>query len=623
MTCSTDENRGLVFLKRLINSVFYGVGLGFMGSMPLAHALTLLDRATATVETATDAGTRPAVAVKLPYNWNRELGGASGKAHFVIKFSASQNGPPQALFIRRIGNSFELAVNGEMLAKAGVHGDLYGDSSTRPRLFLMPPHLLRADNVVDITIGAVSGRNAGIGLVYAGSVEEMSALYNQALLWRNSAYLVILVVSILLGGLVFLLWLRQRENLFLYYALSELLWAVHLSDIQFEASPLPWPWWGILTYSSYALASGYICKFALTLIGKHNGWIKRLIDIQIWLTAPVIALALVANRPGLLSIWLGLSVTLCSIVAVKVMRHALGTRSVEQRLLAVAVAITCAAAIRDLYVFRILPGYGGFPMLVFAWAAFGLCMAWIIAERLHASTQSIRRMNRKLAQRLAQREEELGLMFDSQASLNRRQAVMDERQRIMRDMHDGIGSQLVSAVHLVKDPTVSRSILIEQLQDALDNLKLTVDAMQDTDGDIAMLLGALRYRLSPRFEAIGVALSWEVAALPIVQHWTIQKSRHLQLILFEAISNVIAHAKATRAHLRAESKNGENGEEIYISLEDNGVGFPMGLNSGASGHGLANMRARAASIGAAIEILFSSKGTRLNLTIPVRTISRG
>ncbi|MEN3296579.1 MAG: hypothetical protein V7642_5832 [Burkholderiales bacterium] len=605
------------FLKRLIKSVFYGVVLGVLGSVPLAQALTLLDHATATIERATDAGARAPVEVKLPYNWNSELGGASGKAHFVIKFPAAPNGPQQALFIRRIGNSFELAVNGELLAKAGIHGDLHTDSSTRPRLIVIPPHLLRADNTVSIMLGAVSGRSAGIGLVYVGPVDEMRGLYEEAFLWRNSAYLVILVVSVILGGLVLLLWLRQREDLYLYYALSELFWAVHLADIQFEASPLPWPWWGILTFSCYAIAPGFICKFSLTLIGKHNGWIKQLTDVQLWLSAPVVALALLAHRPGLISIWLGLTIVLSSVVAGMVIRHGFRTGSVEQRILAAAVGITCAVAIRDMYVFRILPGYGGFPLLVFAWAAFGLCMAWIIAERLHASTQSVVRMNRNLSQRLAQREEELGAMFASQASLDRRHAVMEERQRIMRDMHDGIGSQLVSAVHLVKDPAVSRSMLTEQLQDALDNLKLTVDAMQDTDGDIAMLLGALRYRLSPRFEAIGVALSWEVMPLPVVQDWTIQKSRHLQLILFEAISNLIAHAKATRAHLSAQHRNGEHGEEIQISLKDNGIGFPMGLTSGASGQGLANIRARAASMGAAIQILSSAEGTRLNLTIPM------
>jgi signal transduction histidine kinase len=609
-------------LKLLIKSALRVIVLSVLGAAPPAQALTQLDHATATIELATAAGARAPAEVGLPYNWNSELGGASGKAHFVVRFPADPKGPQQALFIRRIGNSFEVAVNGELLAKAGVHGDPYTDSSTRPRLFVIPPHLLRADNIVAITIGAVSGRGAGIGLVYAGTVEEMRELYREAFRWRNSAYLVILVISAVLGGLAFLLWLRQREDLYLYYALSELLWAVHIVDIQFEASPLPWPWWGILSYSCYAVAPGFICKFSLTLVGKHNGWIKRLSDFQLWFSVPVIALALLGNRPGLVSIWLGLTILLCSVVATVVIRHGFRSSSVEQRVLAAAVGITSAAAIRDMYVFRILPNYGGFPSLVFAWAAFGVSLAWIIAERLHKSTQSIARMNHNLAQRLAQREEELGVMFESQASVDRSQAVIEERQRIMRDMHDGLGSQLVSAVRLVKDPHVSRGMLVEQLQDALDNLKLTVDAMQDTDGDIAMLLGALRYRLSPRFEAIGVALSWEVLPLPVVPDWTIQKSRHLQLILFEAISNVIAHAKATRAHLSAQHKNGEHGEEILISLKDNGVGFRMDLTPGTSGQGLANIRTRAASIGAAIQILSSSEGTQLNLTVPVRAISR-
>jgi signal transduction histidine kinase len=601
-------------LKLLIKLAFYGAVLSCLGSTPLVQASMQLDHAIATIELATDAGARAPAEVKLPYNWNSELGGVSGKAHFVIKFAAAPQGPQQALFIRRIGNSFEVAVNGELLAKAGVDGDPYTDTSTRPRLFVIPPHLLRADNTVAITIGAMSGRSAGIGLVYAGPVKEMRELYKEAFRWRNSAYLVIFVISGVLGGLAFLLWLRQRDDLYRYYALSELLWAVHLGDIQFETSPLPWPWWGIFSYSCYAVAPGFICKFSLTLVGKHSGWIKRLFDFQLWFSVPVIALALLGHRPGIVSIWLGLTILLCSVVAIMVIRHGFRTSSVEQRVLAAAVAITSAAAIRDMYVFRILPGYGGFPWLGFAWAAFGICMAWIIAERLHKSTQSIARMNRNLAQR----EEELGAMFETQASLGRREAVIEERQRIMRDMHDGLGSQLVSAVHLVKDPHVSRSILIEQLQDTLDNLKLTVDAMQDTDGDIAMLLGALRYRLSPRFEASGVTLSWEVPLLPVVQDWTIQKSRHLQLILFEAISNVIAHAKATRAHLSAQQKNGENGEEIVISLNDNGVGFRMDATSGAGGQGLANIRARCASIGAELQIHSSSEGTQLNLTFPVR-----
>jgi hypothetical protein len=603
-----------------MHAAFQGLMLGFLASLSPAQASTIVDRVSATFTLDQESTVRAPAQVTLPFNWNSALGGASGKARFTFRFAADPNGPQQALFVRRIGNAFEVTVNGEPLAKAGVFGDLYTDTSTHPRLIIIPPGLLRADNVVTITIGALSGRNAGVGLMYAGNVDDMHALYRQAFRWRNSAYLLIGTVSALLGGLAFLLWLRQREALYLYYALSELLWAVHLADIQFETTPLPWPWWGIFSYSCYALASGFICKFALTLVEKFNGGKMRLFNLQLWLSVPVVGLAFLSHHPGLVSVWLGLTVLLGSFAAFVVIRQGLQTRSVEQRVLAVAACITVAAAIRDFYMFRILPNYGGFPALIFAWTGFGIAMAWIIAERLRKSTQAVASMNRTLAERLAQREEELSVLFASQASRDRHQAVIEERQRIMRDMHDGLGSQLVSAVHLIKDPDVPRGLLVEQLQDALDNLKLTVDAMQETDDDIAVLLGALRYRLAPRFEAIGVALSWDVLPLPVVQDWTILKSRHLQLILFEAISNVIAHAKATRAHLSAQHRHGDDGEEIVISLKDNGSGFRVDAGSGASGHGLANMRARAASIGAAIEIVSSADGTQLHLTIPVQTV---
>lgn len=611
-------------LRRLLiaftHAALQGLLLCILATLLPAHAATVVDRANATFMLDQEAGPRGPTEVKLPFNWNSTLGGASGNARFTFRFAADPNGPQQALFVRRIGNAFEVTLNGKPLAKIGVFGDPYTDSTTRPRLLVIPPDRLRADNVVTITIGALSGRNAGVGLVYIGNVDDMRALYRQAFRWRNSAYLLIGTVSALLGGLAFLLWLRQREALYLYYALSELLWAVHLADIQFETTPLPWPWWGIFSYSCYAIACGFICKFSLTLVEKFHGRRTRLFNLQLVLSVPVIAFAFLSGHPGLVSLWLGLTVLLGSYVALLVIRQGLQTRSVEQRVLAVAVCITVAAAIRDLYVFRILAHYGGFPSLIFAWTGFGIAMAWIIAERLRKSTQAVARMNRTLAERLAQREEELGAMFASQALLDRQQAIIEERQRIMRDMHDGLGSQLVSAVHLIKDPDVPREMLVEQLQDALDNLKLTVDAMQETDGDIAVLLGALRYRLAPRFEAIGVALSWDVLPLPAVADWTIQKSRHLQLILFEAMSNVIAHANATRAHLSAQYRHGDDGEEIVITLKDNGSGFGVDAGSGASGHGLANMRSRAASIGATIEIASSADGTQLTMTMPVLTV---
>ncbi|MDB5854246.1 MAG: hypothetical protein JWR22_2287 [Herminiimonas sp.] len=581
------------------------------------HAMMQFESASASFELESGAPARTPATVKLPYNWDRDIGGISGKGRFTIHFAADPAGVQQALFIRRVGNSFEATVNGETIARVGTYGDRYSDSSARPRLLLIPPGLLRAQNELIITIGAMASRNGGLGVVYAGTADEMREMYADSLRWRNSSFGVMLVISFILGSFTLLLWLRERDPLYLYYAISELLWAVHIAGVQLETVPFPWIWWGILNYICYAVSSGFICKFALTLVGRHDGLLKQLYGLQLWLSTPVIVFGVMSGHPGLISVWLGITVLLATAVAGVVIRQALRARSTEQRVLAVAVGITAAAAVHDMVMFRIMKGYGGFPLLAFAWTALGMAMAWIIADRLHRSTQSVSRMNSTLAQRLAEREKELERLFDSRAALDRRDAIVEERQRIMRDMHDGLGSQLVSAVHLMRDPYVSRGMLTEQLQDALDHLKMTVDAMQDTDGDIAMLLGALRYRLAPRLEAIGVSLSWDVRTLPPVDDWTIEKSRHLQLILFEAISNVIAHSRASQAHLSAEVC-GENGREVIrITLRDNGVGLRESSELTGGGQGLANIRARAGSIGAGLRMDSSADGTELQLELPV------
>jgi signal transduction histidine kinase len=262
------------------------------------------------------------------------------------------------------------------------------------------------------------------------------------------------------------------------------------------------------------------------------------------------------------------------------------------------------AALHDLIVFRILPGYSGIVWTVYAWVAFGITLAWIIAERLRNSTLAIARMNHTLSERLSAREAELGAVYAQQAKSERRRATIEERQRLTRDMHDGLGSQLLGALQLAQNPSVTRDILTHQLRETLDHLKLTVDAMQDTEGDIASLLGALRYRLGPRLEAAGVQLAWSVEPLPAIASWTLQHSRDLQMILFEAFSNLIVHARATHATLHAAYD--ADRRHIRIALHDNGAGFDTA--TARRGHGLDNMLARAARIDAQLHVDSSAGG---------------
>jgi signal transduction histidine kinase len=585
-----------------------------IGTVCSAQAMTTLDHASVIVERQGDNAPQALVDTTLPYRWDAAHGGIEGKAYFQLPFSSSDAAEPQALFIARVGNTYEVVLNGVVLGTKGRPGDPYADNK-KPVFFNIPAGLLREKNMLDIAITAQSGRHAGLTPVVLGPVNEVRDIYLASWHERQTGYFVIGIISSVLGALALLLWLRQHESMYVFYGLAELLFAFRISDGQFDVSPLPWPWWGIFGFSAQAIGTALILKFSLSVMDRHHGALKHICNGFMLLTLPVMALSLFGGWPPLVSAWKGVSALISIVVAVVIVPQGLRSGVSEQRIVAGAYMLVIVALIRDTFIFKNLPGYYGVVWTVYAWVLFSISMAWIIAERMRKSTQEIAIMNQTLSRRLAEREAELNAVFAQQTQSERQQAMQEERQRLTRDMHDGLGSQLLGALHLAQNPAVARDTVAHQLRETLDHLKLTVDAMQDTEGDIASLLGALRYRLGPRLEAAGVQLAWSVEALPAVAGWTLQQSRDLQMILFEAFSNLITHAGASHATLRAVQD--ANQRQLLITLEDNGRGFNVDAAIKEGGHGIANMHLRAARINAQLHIERTSNGTKTTLTLPL------
>jgi signal transduction histidine kinase len=611
--------------KRFSLTRFYSLAWVFLFALlPLApaHGLTRLVDALALLEPAGSEGPPHEVSVKLPFNWDAAQGSVDGRAQLLLTFEAPDPATPSALFTR-IGNTFTVKLNGTHIAGMGQIGNRYQDFGKEPQFIRIPAGVLKAQNTLEITLHALGQRHAGLVPVVFGPAEPVYAEYRRAYRLRIAAAFAIAVISLSLGALSLLLWVRQREQLYLFYGLGDLLWALHISDTLFQTAPLPWPWWGIVTFSAYMMAGVFICKFSLALLDAHKGAIKTITDWHLLLTLPLAALTIAANVPLAWRAWQGVTVIICCWTGVLVVRHGFRAQALEKRVLAMAAAVTAGAALRDFVVIKMMPdAFGEIAWVRFAWVIYAITLAWVIAERLRKSTEALEKLNNSLSTRLAEREKELKEVFSRQIAADRRQAAAEERQRLTRDMHDGIGSQLAGTLLLAQDPAFPRLLITEHIRDALDNLKLTVDAMQEADGDIATILGALRYRLGPRLQACGLALKWHVQPLPLVDGWSIQHARHLQLILFEAFSNIMAHARATEAELCALYENEHQGGSICIGLRDNGRGFAPGELSVAGGQGLTNMRIRAEKIQASLEVDSDSSGTRITIRLPLANPKR-
>ncbi len=211
-------------------------------------------------------------------------------------------------------------------------------------------------------------------------------------------------------------------------------------------------------------------------------------------------------------------------------------------------------------------------------------------------------------------------VLDSRKALEhlaRSQERMAERGRILRNMHDGVGAHISSAMRQLQMEGVGyafagRSEVLQTLRDGLDHLKLSIDAIHLAPGDVTALLANMRYRMGPRFAGMGIELQWDVDLLPVCEKLDASAMSELQFMLFEALSNVLQHAKARV--LRVEGHAPDGAGKVFVRLIDDGCGFdPMT----STRNGLASMRERALSIGAQLHITSAPGNTVVEIQLAV------
>jgi signal transduction histidine kinase len=188
----------------------------------------------------------------------------------------------------------------------------------------------------------------------------------------------------------------------------------------------------------------------------------------------------------------------------------------------------------------------------------------------------------------------------------------------MREMHDGIGSSLVTALAVVRKQGEA-PVAEETLQRAITDLKLTVDSLAPVEGDVVALLANLRHRMEPDMEKAGVKCIWRVEPCPSLDWLDAPNALHMLRIIQEGVGNVLSHAGATSITIACRPKDWEGRDGVELILADDGMGFVATKVSG-KGRGLSNMRTRASQLGGEVRIeSVVGSGSQLSLWLPVET----
>jgi signal transduction histidine kinase len=243
-----------------------------------------------------------------------------------------------------------------------------------------------------------------------------------------------------------------------------------------------------------------------------------------------------------------------------------------------------------------------------------LLFIYIMFRRYVGAISEVTQANTHLEQRLRQRESELDQIHLIQRHIEHQQTLANERQRIMQDMHDGLGSTLRTTLLAVEKGQLEQSHVSDLLKDCIDDLKLTIDAMEPVQADLLLVLATLRYRLGPRLESAGITLRWEIENVPALDWLDPRNALHILRILQEAFTNIIKHTHATEIRVATNIVD----DSVIVSITDNGAGFDVVRGLASGGKGLGNQLRRAESIGADIHWEPVPAGTCFMLRLPIK-----
>ena len=203
--------------------------------------------------------------------------------------------------------------------------------------------------------------------------------------------------------------------------------------------------------------------------------------------------------------------------------------------------------------------------------------------------------------------------------LQQQAAITDERSRIAKDLHDGLGADLTRLALLAdladgEDSTTAtghRQKLSRSSREAARALKEMIWIANPANDTVEGLVSRICQTAEDFLGDARIRCRLELAPQLPEASLSLDQRRNLLLVAREALNNVVKHANATEVCLRADSSD----HSLHLEIEDNGRGFEP-ASARADGLGLASMRQRVENMGGTFEIEAQpGSGTKILITI--------
>ncbi|UTD55335.1 MULTISPECIES: sensor histidine kinase [unclassified Halomonas] len=535
--------------------------------------------------------------VSLPdLRWHERWPDYQGWALYRITFRADcfqkgQLDDPLTLVISYLNAAGAVYVNSQLLHRDISLSEPLTQGVNTPRHWVLTDSDSHADNLNTLHVyvkGVPQRIPAGLGSIVIAPYHEAMPIYNTWLWSKLRIPWISIMVSFAFGLTSLVVWIKNRQlKVFFWYGAVNLAWVFFYGVLQLQD---PWPLSGtqaILKVSSIAFVF-YVACFCMLLWRFAERRSPRL-ESSLWTSVAIASVALLyvpnsSLRPIVdVAVFLLFVILLLS-VFIQFIIFTVAYPRTERVIVSATLIIFALIMLHDLSLIFASAKSGELTM----WAPYatlpaGVCMAVVLTLFSRRTIQRLTSFNAELESEVEAARQTLHKQMEEQQRLRIANSKLHERLKLGRELHDGLGSSLVSAIARMErhqgtsqHNTKTHRIALATLKLLRNDLRHIIDnaftSSQQASSEPGPWIAPIRQRYSTLFDELDMRLIW---CIPTKWHQppTAERCMALARIMEEALTNIIKHSRAKTARITIR----QNRHNIFLAIEDDGIGFDVSL----------------------------------------------
>lgn len=467
-----------------------------------------------------------------------------------------------------------------------------------PQLVQFSRSRLDTAKYIRIKLFAFAGDHTLLEPIYLGEHDRLKSLYSRFRFFQNQLTLSISVATSVLLFVSLLLWIASgREKSYLIAIATSLSLIVACQNYFVVNTFLTHTMLQAVTHTSLDWLGVFVAMWIMNIKGLHSGFNKYLF---LWGFFSILVNIML---PGSYSVpfveWLhyvSIGIVVLVLLAPVNSDRANSAEVFTTRMTGV---LGCSLCLIDMVVQARMLQIPGLPRFVpITFFLIFISNNVILLNRFSRTYKIARRSQEELESIVAKREADLDRYHAQNTILESQQARSEERERIMRDLHDGMGGHLVSALAVAKQKSrlddKSQNNITDSLQTALVEMRMLITNSANEFHDLGEALGSLRATIEPLLKNAGVELHWRLDPFGKMPILTVSERMHVVRIMQECFTNVIKHSNASSVTVSTR----QAGARYRVQIENSGaVDY-----TNRSGNGVRNMQYRAEMLNGSFEL---------------------